>query len=161
MRKYIAWILFMLFPLVLCSCCFEEDYGGSLHWVRRESRFVDYYIDGDTVVFRYLLVFHNDSEYDYIVYSPQMDFPEDEVCEWIALPEKGGLRGYFPNNEYECRIRMGTIKRVIVTITGRYLGGEVNENLSLPIKFVYSCGIVDPEYVGGTGMAFNALNQQR
>ena len=145
MLKKITLIAFILSTLIVLGIA-----GYSLHsffylprgnnenntlcWLPEESHFLDYYIDQDTVVFRYSICFINNSDCDMNI-KISAKFLGNELEGWVQ--DAGFFEGYSENGEWEYRnIKSGEKRILIYSFKGEYLGGPVNTKLSFPCEIL-------------------------
>ena len=117
------------------NSCSKNDEASGFHWVREESCFLDYTISKNTISFRYLFCFENNTEYDIYVSSLDADFSPKELDGWIEH-ECGTLYGDIEPKGSGITVRSGEKANIIVVFEGKYLGGEVTTDLSIPIHVV-------------------------
>lgn len=103
--------------------------SGALRWVREKSSCTDISIQNDRVVLTYSLHFENTTDDDCWVCYPQASFRRYELWGWM---ECGNFSGYGENGENTFLIPANQAVDIIIIFEGKYLGGPVNENISLP-----------------------------
>ncbi len=113
----------------------EEE--KSFYWLPEESFFVDYdIVDEKTIKFRYTICFVNNLDVDTTI-SLSAKFDKKELAGWVVQTD--GFMGCDENGELLYKeIKQGEKEFVTVTFEGKYLGGEVNENLSFPEELILS-----------------------
>ena len=119
------------------SACGAEPTNNSatgVDWIREESHFVDYSIDGDVIKFRYLFTFENTYHRDMIISYPQVEFSRKELKGWLEY--KDSYVGVSEDGTTDTYIPAGEKVGVVLTFEGKYLGGEVNTELSIPDSIV-------------------------
>lgn len=138
----VSFAFVLLIILVIGALCLsaqrtkEDDVSNSLHWLPDESHFVDYCIDGDSVIFRYSICFVNNSEHDTGV-KISAKFSTKELEGWVR--DDGFFEGCSENGEWEYQnIKSGEKKNFVFSFKGKYLGGVVNQNLSFPEDLLVS-----------------------
>lgn len=131
MKKYLSILLLFSFAALLWGCHFTaSDPNSSLYWLPEGSGFVDYEIDGDCVRFRYRICFVNEDQQDVNV-KLSAAFSGNELTGWVESKE------YFDGLDDEGQWSYRTVKasgktELVYTFEGRYLGGDVNTELSFP-----------------------------
>jgi len=108
--------------------------NNTLHWLPKESKFVNYEISGDKVKFRYSICFVNNSKNTANI-SLSAKFKASELNGWMknekfftGLGEDGELK--------KGKIEPGEKINFIFVFEGKYLGGKVNENISFPEEII-------------------------
>lgn len=133
-RIFCIGVLLLLFILV-CFVNANQDSGdesADFYWDREKSHFVDYSISGDTIQFRYALCFvnNNDDGYDFILSHLIASFRKRELRGWLKYEKC--YHGLLEDGSSEIIIKNGETVEIIYTFAGEYLGGPVNEDLSMP-----------------------------
>ena len=131
--RILAFLLGIVMITALSACGKQRDSEPTLHWLKEESRFVDYEItDENTVKFRYSICFVNDTEEDATV-TVSAKFNKKELADWVEAEGQDFFTGCDENGEMlYAVIESGEKKNVTVVFEGNYLGGTVNEALSFP-----------------------------
>ena len=114
---------------------------GALRWIREKSSCTDISIQNDRVVLAYSLHFENTTVDDYWVCYPQASFRRIELLGWM---EYDNFSGYGKTGESTFLVPANDAVDIVVSFEGNYLGGPVNDNISLPsIVFVQKRNKVD------------------
>lgn len=137
MKKHVICIFIVAVFLNLCGCFVhkENESNNSLYWIKEDGRFIDYSIYGETIAFRYLVSFKNNSDHDLIITAPTVYFQKKDMQGWIDYHDS--LESSFPNDEHNVLIKSGEKKDIILEFEGPYSGGVVNENISPPDKIIF------------------------
>ena len=142
----VPFILLVIATCLLCigfSACYNQDNqnaANGLDWIKEESYFLDYTIDGTIVEFRYLFTFENTTHRDMIISFPQVKFSRKELKGWleykdsyIGISEDGSTDNYIP---------AGKKVSIVLSFKGNYLGGDVNTRLSIPTSIIFGQKLV-------------------
>lgn len=133
MLRRLAVCLTILYFFTLAGCsrnCSGIDHDSSVYWLPEESGFVDYEIDGDCVRFRYRICFVNETEQDVSI-KVSAAFSPKELAGWVE--SKDYFDGFNNRGDWTYQTVGSFCKnQLIYTFEGKYLGGEVNTNLSFP-----------------------------
>jgi len=138
MKKWSIFLVIGVFLLVfmvvtICGCNANSE-PSKFRIIEEESFFAGYEIKGDRVIFSYSICFANDYEDDIHV---ELDarFKKSELKGWFERDDKDDfIAGTTVIGEWGEGdiIKGGEKKNVLFYFEGKYLGGEVNENLSFP-----------------------------
>lgn len=142
MKKWIAFLLAVTLMMLLCSCgLYSVDDDSSVYWLQDESGFVDYEISGDVVRFRYSICFVNETTADTGI-KLSAKFSGKELSDW--LENEDYFEGLDDHGEWSYQtIKAGEKAQLIYTFEGKYLGGDVNEELSFPEEIIMSLDMED------------------
>lgn len=129
----VAVAALVIFSIILSQNLLDKS--NTFYWEPEESHFVDYKItDENTVKFRYSIRFVNNSEEDTTTAVTAI-FNSKELEGW--LDQGNGLTGCDENGEMlYTEIKAGEQADVVYVFEGKYLGGDVNQNLSFPEEIV-------------------------
>lgn len=131
MKRVVSLLLLFCLSVSLWGCDFRSpEQESSFYWLPEESGFVDYEIDGDCVRFRYRICFVNETKQDVSI-KVSAAFSPKELAGWVESKD------YFDglNNRGDWTYQtVGSFckNQLIYTFEGKYLGGEVNTELSFP-----------------------------
>ena len=115
--------------LFLTGCDFYKDQPSEFYWIPEESYFAGYEIVDDKVVFAYSICFVNDGEEDYAV-NVSAKFKRSELSKWVEYKD------FFLGSAEDETVKAGTKKNITYYYEGKYLGGEVNTELSFPEEMI-------------------------
>ena len=115
--------------LLLTGCAFHKDQPSEFYWIPEESYFAGYKIVGDKVVFAYSICFVNDGEEDYAA-NVSAKFKRSELSKWVEYKD------FFLGSAEDETVKAGTKKNITYYYEGKYLGGEVNTELSFPEEMI-------------------------
>ena len=145
MRKASIFILICCILFTGCRYDIQSDPGidskNGLRWIKDESYFVDYTIDGEKIIFKYALTFENSAERDILVSYPSVSFYMIQTIRWIEYERF--YDGRLEDGSEEFIIHAGERLCLIFSFEGKYVGGEVNENLGPPKTVMFMQDIVD------------------
>lgn len=136
--KKVLFVIAITMLLIGSGCtAFFSRFGGSennpnestLHWVPEKSHFAEYEIVEDKIRFVYEIYFVNESDEDAEIML-SASFKSSDLKGWVK-----NQNSFICLNSYE-RIEKDESKAIRFTFEGDYLGGEVNENLSLPEELI-------------------------
>ena len=128
-RIYCVLAISVLMVMLLTGCDFYEDQSSEFYWIPEESYFAGYEIVDDKVVFAYSICFVNDGEEDYAA-SVSAKFKRSELSGWVEYKD------FFLGSAEDETVKAGTKKNIVYYYEGKYLGGEVNTNLSFPQEMI-------------------------
>ncbi len=137
MKKVLALLLAVCLLAVLVGChCNNTDPDSSIYWIKEESGFVDYEIAGDSIRFRYRICFANETPQDAGI-KLAAKFSRSESEGW--LENQDFFNGLDSHGEWSYQtIEAGKKTQLVFTFEGKYLGGEVNEELAFPDELIVS-----------------------
>ena len=133
MKKYCIIILLIIIISIFVQCAPisssepNEEFGGN-RWIEEESGFLDYTIVDETIQFRYLFCFQNDTEYDLTFNAFAAKFKKRDLKGWLQYEKF--FNGTLENGENSVTVKAGEKKNLALIFEGEYLGGTVNENLN-------------------------------
>ena len=150
-------IIFIASSLALSACALDpkeetactDPQCGTLHWRREESQFVQYEIVEDTVVFEYAICFENHTRYDIKITYLAARFKKSELKKWVEYQKT--FTGVCQNDSSDVIIKAGEKVSIPYSFEGKYLGGEVNETLSIPNSILFASSIHDEADTNTTG----------
>ena len=149
-------IIFIASSLALSACSFAQKETactdpqcGALHWWREESQFVQYEIVENTVVFEYAICFENHTRYDIKITYLGARFKKSELKKWVEYQKT--FTGVCQYDSPDVIIKAGEKVSIPYSFEGKYLGGEVNENLSIPNSILFASRIHDETDTNTTG----------
>ena len=136
MRKKLLF-LFLISIFCLFSGCLifgsshpsTEVSSGALRWVREQSFLVNSSVQDDRITLTYSFHFQNSTDDDLWVCYPQAKFNRLELLGWM---EYDHISGYGEYGEDTFLIPANDEADIIVVFEGKYLGGTVNQDLSVP-----------------------------
>lgn len=134
--------LLLFWGLTLYSIFAPVEYEGergTLRWVREESCFVDYSILEDIIQLRYSMCFENESGHDLVIYGMGVRFDKSTLAG--IMENDGFVNCKGENSHYILLIPDGDKINVIVSLEGEYLGGEINEDLAIPVEMMPIIGL--------------------
>ena len=140
MRKKLQVVIFSTI-LILCGCLIFDAESqsavmskGTLRWIREQSFCKNITIQNDQAILTYSFHFENTTDKDLWVCYPQAKFTRFKLRGWL---EYGHFSGYGENGENMFLVPANDKADIIVIFMGNYLGGSVNNELTLPsIVFV-------------------------
>lgn len=148
-RKLVICMIIVVSNILILTSCNFDSFGlsetkgdtESGFWIRNESYFVDYAIEGDRIQFRYSFCFQNLSDYDLILYSIGARFRKRDLKDWLKYEKR--FDGVPDNSDHEIHLKSGQKMNVVLVFEGEYLGGEVNKDIY--IKRIIMAQRIEPK----------------
>lgn len=144
MRKASIFILICCILFAGCRHDAQSDSGidsrNGLRWIKDESYFVDYTIDGEKIIFKYALTFENSAEEDILIRYPTVYFYRFQLWGWME--HQNGYKGKCEDGSSEFIVPAGESRCVICVFEGKYLGGTVKTDLGYPKTVMFIQDIV-------------------
>lgn len=134
MKKLCILVACLLLLSTFTGCAFNTDTSAGteaeprgFRWVKSESYFVDYTIEGSTVQFRYSFCFENNTKYDRTLNAFSAKFNRWDLRNWIRYQKF--YNGKLENGDTNILVESGQKVNITLVFCGEYLGGVVCEEL--------------------------------